>query len=282
MGMDMIRTAFFLRLLPSVLLALLASSSARAEVVANLYRGEAIVTGQDNLPERERGIREALIGALVKASGDAAVASDPRLPALLAHASDAVQALDYEDRLAKKKLMDEQGTRERSFLLRVDFRPEDVDRMLAQLGLRPWPADRPKLLVLLSIHDLVGTYVLASDSARGSGQREALADSARRLGVPVVLPSEEMLSESGATASAPQGDVAGGPADATEQLRLTTSADGVLTGVMVITPEGVWGTQWRLATGNRERSLTVPASSFDRSMREALSFAAAQLSAQPR
>ena len=42
------------------LIALRAITASAAEVLPDLYRGEAIITGQDNLEERQRGFRESL------------------------------------------------------------------------------------------------------------------------------------------------------------------------------------------------------------------------------
>ena len=97
---------------------------------------------------------------MIKVSGDARLAQHPGLPAILSEAQSYVVGFTYEDRLAKKKLMDEQGTRERSFLLRVDFDPTKLDDLLVQLGAKPWSGERPRVLVLMSIQDTVGRYLL--------------------------------------------------------------------------------------------------------------------------
>jgi hypothetical protein len=167
------------RVVCAVAIALAGLPAAAAEVVDGLYRGEAIVTGQDNPEERDRGVREALTEVLVKVSGDARVAADPRLPPILERAASAVSSLAYQDRLARKTLMDEQGTRERSFHLRIDFAPPAVDAALADLGARPWGTVRPKVLVLLAVRDLAGSYILMGDGERGYGQRESLRAVAR-------------------------------------------------------------------------------------------------------
>jgi hypothetical protein len=70
---------------------------------------------QENLEERQRGFRQALEEAIVKVTGASRLAEDPRLASALADAGGYVAGFEYEDRLAKKKLMDEQGTRERTF-----------------------------------------------------------------------------------------------------------------------------------------------------------------------
>lgn len=264
--------------MPILLLLLAASGFARAAVVADLYRGEAIVTGQENLEERQRGFREALAEAVVKVSGDARLAGDPRLAPALAEAGRFVARFTYEDRLAKKKLMDEQGTRERSYILRVEFDPVAVDALLVGLGARPWTADRPRLLVLLVVEDSVGVYLLGEDSARGWGQREALNDIARRRGLPVVLPRIADEDRSAGLA----GRAAGEGADAGTTARAAALYDvaAVLRGSMRMRPDGLWDTRWTLAMpGGGESSQTdaTEGTTFDRAIAAGLAGAARQL-----
>jgi hypothetical protein len=250
----------------AVLLGCLVLGVARADVVADLYRGEAIVTGQENLEERERGFREALVEAVVKVSGDAGLAADPRLAPALREPQRWVARFEYEDRLAKKKLMDEQGTRERSYVLRVDFDPAAVDRLLADLGSRPWAADRPRLLVLLVVRDSVGGYLVAEDSTRGWGQREALAAISRRRGVPVVLPRLDAARDAELTATDGQPPEEG----AVRQLAAEYAADAVLQGWMIMRADGQWDTGWTLQPGGARDSWRSDGTTFDRAIASGL------------
>lgn len=250
-----------------------APGPAHADVVAHLYRGEAIVTGQENLAERQRGFHEALAEALVKVSGNARLAADPRVQPALAEAQRYVAGFEYEDRLAKKKLMDEQGTRERSYILRVDFEPAAIDALLHDLGARPWPADRPRLLVLLVIEDSVGAYLLGTDSPRGWGQREALGDIARRRGVPAVLPTTEGDDPKAVTRSAVEAADAAGLA----QVAGIYGAAAVLRGTMRMRSDGLWDTRWLLALPAGGRPWQNEATTFDRAIGSGLAGAAEQL-----
>jgi hypothetical protein len=237
---------------------------AAAETVAGLYRGEAIVTGQENLEERRRGFREALQEVIVKVTGHSRLAEDRRLASALADAGDYVAAFEYEDRLAKKKLMDEQGTRERSWFLRVDFDPTKVDRLVAELGARPWGADRPRVLVLLGIRDTLGPYVLSSEGERGYGQRQALLSIAGRRGVPVVLPrtgADEALVDTESVAA---------DTEAIARRKVAYRADVVLLGTMTITPEGVWDTEWALLPGHEQHRWRIDGTTFDRAIADGI------------
>lgn len=238
-----------------------ARPAAASEVVDDLYRGEAIVTGRDNLEERDRGLREALTQVLVKVSGDPRLVKDPRLAPILDRAAAIASGLAYEDRLARKKLMDEQGTRERSFRLRVDFDPTRVDATLADLGARPWGAVRPTVLVLLAVRDPAGTYVLSGDGERGYGQRESLSSVARQRGLPVVLPQAGAVG----TGIPSYAAIAAADPSMLETMRRGYRADDVLSGTMTLTADGTWDTTWRLLGGGEE-AWRVDGTTFDRAL----------------
>lgn len=245
------------RILVVIVLALVSLCPARAEPVDGLYRGEAIVTGRDADEERTRGLREALTEVVVKLSGDARLTRHPHLPALLDQAPQLVERLSYEDRLAKKKLMDEQGTRQRSYRMTVEFRPDAVDRLLATLGVRPWPAERPLVLVLLAVQDLRGAYALSAEGERGWGQRQAFADIARRRGLPLVLPrmgpdDQAALERGGGIAA----------------LKQDYHAGAVLMGSMTMRPEGTWDTGWTLLRDGLPELWNVDDSTFDRAIQD--------------
>lgn len=247
--------------------------AAAAEVLTDLYRGEAIITGQDNLEERQRGFRESLTEVLIKVSGDARLGRDPRLDDVLAEARRYVVGFSYEDRLAKKKLMDEQGTRERSFLLRVDFDPAQVDDLLGPLGSKPWRGERPRVVVLLNIQDTIGRYVLATDSQRGYGQREALLSVSRRRGLPVVLPGQTPgEAQAALVASAGAVDPA---VDA--RLACELQADAMLQGEMVLTQDGYWNTDWQLHDHGSKRQWRIEQTTFDRAIAAGIEGSAATL-----
>ena len=66
-------------------LVLLIVGSARAEVVPELYHGEAIITGQDNLDERARGVRRVVVQPTQAVQSLRAVPPPP--PVLTGHVS---------------------------------------------------------------------------------------------------------------------------------------------------------------------------------------------------
>lgn len=250
------------RLILAWFLALTVLAPARAEVVPDLMRGEAIVTGRDNPDERARGIREALTQVLIKVCGDDRIAEHPRLPDLLAEAESHVAGFEYEDRKNGIQISDEQGTRDRSYFLRVEFRTEDVRGLLERLGHQPWHADRPRLLVVLSVADYVDQFVVGSEEVRGIGQRETLTTDAHRRGLVVVLPKMDNV-EVMALSHSEIAEVDGGALGA---LAASYTADAVLAGTMQIDGRGYWTTDWTLLADGMPEHWHVPDTTFDRAI----------------
>lgn len=215
-------------------IALLAAAPAGADA---LYRASAIVTGRDNLAERMRGTREALLVVLARVAADPGVATQP-LPADLERY---VLERRYNDRKAGVQISDEQGTRERSFILEAAFDPARVDALLRSLGRQPWKGERPALLVRLRVTDAMATYEVTRDSRRGWGQREAVLAAGAKAGLPVVLPPGR--------------------------------AEHVLSGEMRMTPAGYWRTEWRLGG----KSWTLAPATFDRAIENGIWTAARHL-----
>lgn len=235
----------------------------------SLYWGQVIVTGQDNLAERQRGIQDALRQVLVKLSGDAGIARDPALSSVLPTAADLVASFRYRDRLKGVQVMDEQGTRERSQWLIVDFDPSSVHRVLEALGRRPWLADRPRLLVLLVIKDAAGAYVVGTRTKRGFGQREAFRQAANDLGLSLVLP--QLVGTAG---TAPTFEVISGRTAGEHVPRRELGT--VLIGAMSTTATGKWRSDWVLLWRDTRVSWAVAETTFDRAIDAALAHSAAR------
>ncbi|GHD61852.1 hypothetical protein GCM10017083_49790 [Thalassobaculum fulvum] len=263
------------RLILVFFVLLAAVAPVRAEAVPDLMRGEAIVTGRDNPEERARGVRLALTQVLVKVCGDDRVAEHPQLPRHLANAEALVRQIEYEDRKKGVQISDEQGTRDRSYHLRVDFDPDQVHAILDALGFHSWRADRPRLLVVLSVSDDRGQFVVGTEAERGVGQRETLALDAHRRGLVLVIPKMDRV-EALALSHREVAEAHGGALGA---LAMSYEADAVLAGTMSMTGAGYWSTDWTLMADGMPERWHVPATTFDRAIAVGLGETARVLSA---
>ena len=179
--------AFVLAIVPLV-------SPARAnEATGTLYEAVNIVTGQQE-ETRVPGIRRCFLDVLQKVSGDQSLARDGKVDALADDASSFVAGYFYQDRLWKRPIHDEQGTRDRPYDLTVGFNRAKVDAALRALGREPWTMNRPRVAAFVAVRQGALTCLVSTDGPHGFGQADAFADAAAKVGVPVVVPSLAALT----------------------------------------------------------------------------------------
>ena len=263
-----------LRCLLTLILLATANVVGRSAAASDLYRATAFVTGEGEA-ERARGFALCLDEVLVKVSGDPGISRDRVLTRLEAEAAGFVAGFDYHDRMSGIPVHDEQGTRERPFDLTVTFDPGKIDAALRRLGRAPWREPRPRLAVLLGVRDATAAYVLAEDGTRGLGQREALAQTASRRGIPVALPRTTLLEAHRLTYAT----LAAAAPKRLDALARVSGGDAALGGTLVWTEARLgWTARWRLVWDGRERRWQVSGVSFDDAFRNAMDHAAAILS----
>lgn len=181
-----LRTVFLTMLLAlSLPTAVLAQSGLRTEGdvarASGTYEAEVPVRGQGEA-DRNGGLARALGEVLAKLSGDRGITSRPGVVQSLRNAKDYVESYDYKQ---------DQGTAASgapSFrtLLVARFRPDDVDAMVAALGLPVWPQPRPKPVLWLAIDDGSGPRLVSVQQANAV---RPVLDRAVERGYKLGLPS---------------------------------------------------------------------------------------------
>ncbi len=181
-----LRTLFLTMLLAlSLPTAALAQSGLRTEGdvarASGTYEAEVPVRGQGEA-DRNGGLARALGEVLAKLSGDRGITSRPGVVQALRNAKDYVESFDYKQ---------DQGTAASgapSFrtLLVARFRPDDVDAMVAALGLPVWPQPRPKPVLWLAIDDGSGPRLVSVQQANAV---RPVLDRAVERGYKLGLPS---------------------------------------------------------------------------------------------
>lgn len=237
-------------------------SAARAD--ESLYRAKTIVTGQLE-PNRRLGFAICLEDVLIKVSGAFQLAGDPRLAPSKARAGEFVTAFDYRDQKGGRPKNDEQGTRDRSFDLIVDYDSAKIDDLLATLGLKPWTA-RPMLGVAAEMVQGGRRVVVASSGGASDLQRQSLLAAADKRGLQVVLPPANTADQQPASGQlAPALTAAGAQAQLIGQLSWNDDALA-------------WDTQWQLDARGAAHRWTLRGTTFDDAFRRALGGAAQILS----
>ena len=157
------------------------SAGTIAAAASDLYRAQAVVTGQGEA-NRIIGFASCLEDVLIKVSGAERLAGDRRLAAYKSNAKSFVRAFSYHDQFSGKPKRDEQGTRDRPYDLTVDFEERKIDDILRTLDLKPWLSHRPRLAVFVEMKQGSKNYIVTADGAQSDLQRDALLAAADRRG----------------------------------------------------------------------------------------------------
>lgn len=254
------------RIVSALVLALIVSGVALAEEPGDLYRGRMIVTGIKD-DTRIPAVPVCFLDVLAKVSGDARLLRDPKAKEVAATATFHATEYSFRDRYALRQIHDEQGTRDRPYVMTVTFDPQRVEAALKTLGRKPWTTTRPNLALFLVINNSAKTYVLSGDGTFGQDQREALAAASWQVSMPVTLPSEADLVKEGLTADALAKIDPARLAPVTKGM----GADLSLIGSLVWKKGALgWVAEWKLFDGKKIHGWSIKDVSFDDAFRDAL------------
>ncbi|WP_136622063.1 MULTISPECIES: DUF2066 domain-containing protein [Mesorhizobium] len=267
----------FLRLalvLGGLLAICAANSLAQAAGIDDLYKSQTIVNGKYE-KNRQAGFMRCLDGVLVRVSGDQRLPAKPEMAALRDKAGSFVASFSYRDRMEGIPNHDDQGTYDRPHNLYCQYKPADIDPVLASLSSRPWLTERPPLAVFLATERGTQHFALDADDERGVLMRESFSNAAAPLAMQVAFPTAAQLSQAGLA------DQALRNAEMTklDTLAKKVGADQALSGSLVWSDKELgWIADWRLATAGKTYNWQVRGVSFDEAFRVAISGAAQILS----
>jgi uncharacterized protein len=253
---------------------LMCCTGTMATEAADLYRAQAIVTGQGET-NRIIGFASCLEDVIIKVSGAQKLAGDRRLAAYKSKAKGFVRAFSYHDQMSGTPTRDEQGTRDRPYDLIVDFDEKKIDDILKALGLKPWLSRRPVLGVFVEMQQGLKKYVVTDDADQSEFQRESLLAAASKRGMAIVLPSVAALAKLSI--------------NGVELRTMTTSTlasvaaqqggEIALVGRLVwVDRELGWSTQWQMDWQSRTHRWQVRGVTFDEAFRRGIGGAAQILS----
>ena len=178
----------------SLTAVLMCCTGTMATEAADLYRAQAMVTGQGEA-NRIIGFASCLEDVLIKVSGAQRLAGDRRLAAYKSKAKGFLRAFSYHDQMSGTPTRDEQGTRDRPYDLIVDFDEKKIDDILNALGVKPWLSRRPVLGVFVEMHQGLKKHMITADADQTELQRESLLEAAGKRGMTIVLPSVAALAK---------------------------------------------------------------------------------------
>jgi uncharacterized protein len=261
---------------------LLALPTVAAESTAELYRAQTIVTGTGEA-NRLIGFASCLEDALIKVSGQLRLSGDPRLAPYKADAAKLVRDFSYRDEKGGKPKNDEQGTRDRSFVLTVEFDEGAINGLLQKFGLTPWLSRRPVLGVFAELQPGARRFVVAADTKDTDLQRTALLAAAAMRGMQAVLPDAAALAAVGANDQPLAAIAPAKLADAAHQ----RGGEVLLIARLVWDDQSLkWNSDWQLDWQDsshqaKSQQWRLAAVTFDETFRQGIGTAAQILSQQP-
>jgi len=260
-----------------VLLAWLATD-AKAEDFLPLYQMQAVVTGTGE-KNRRLGFEECLRDAVVKVSGDQRLLKAPGLVAALADAASYVESFRYRDRLEGIPIHDEQGTHDRPHDLFCTLDRAKLDALLSVLGSRPWLAERPRLILFLSVENARQRFMLTRGGSESPYMRDSLLAAAEPLAMQVDAPDAKALEAGGIgfqTLSEARPEVLA-------SIAAQSGGDLPLVGSLVWSQEELgWIATWHLGSNGKRYDWQVRGVSFDDAFRNAMAGALQILSGNGR
>lgn len=147
---------------------------AGAETVPNLYQADVPVAEQ-SAAELRRAASAGLAEVLVRVSGRADAQRNPALAPALAGADRYLEQYRYERNPAAGSM---------PWLVRLNFAPDQSERLLRGAGLPVWGGNRPGVLALVVVDDGAGRNLVGDDSPVAA----ALREQARRRGLALHFP----------------------------------------------------------------------------------------------
>jgi hypothetical protein len=253
--------------LPSLLIAFLSvtitgPSAVQAADLKELYTSKAITTGTGE-ENRKLGFRDCLDRVLVRVSGDPRLPTRPEVEAFRARGGDFVQSFSYVDRLAGRPIHDEQGTYDRPHDLTCHYAPKVLDKLLENLGSRPWLGERPVLAVFLDVNRNGNQLRVVADDMRDMAMRDSFALASEQLAIKVAFPMRALASRLPAV-DLRSPDRLGGAARA-------AGGSMALSGAIVWSEADLgWVATWHLAHDGRIYDWTIRGVNFDEAFRVAL------------
>ena len=186
-------TILFLALCLPVSLVQAQSSGMRTEGdvagARSAYEAEVPVNSQSEA-DRNGALARALGAVLAKLSGDRSALARPGVAQALRSAKDMVESYDYR----QDQSVSASGAPSFRTMLVARFRQDDVDGLVAALGLPVWPQPRPKPVVWLAIDDGSGPRLVGvpqSNAARPLLDRAV--ERGFKLGLPAGGAAEQAL-----------------------------------------------------------------------------------------
>jgi hypothetical protein len=230
---------------------------ATALEVDDLYIADVLVA-DESASQLRAGARAGLLQVLVRVSGKTDIDDNPLIRASLRRPADYYYQFSYES--TDKKLMTADGEQE-ARILTLHFEPSAVARLLREAELPVWGSNRPLVILWVAVNEGADRRILGESDE--TELAEALAEQARRRGLPVMFPILD-LEDAARISSA---EVWGAFLDRIELASSRYQPDAILTARVQQEISGRWSGKWSFRTEDTWKSVDNVAFSPDQLVR---------------
>ena len=216
--------------LPSSLLAL---------TVENLYSADVYVTSQDD-NQLASGAEAGLLQVLIRVSGTNRVQENSLIKTALKNPHLYYNQYSFQSTDREFQIGDQIVP---ARILRLNFEPSAIARLLREGGFSVWGSNRPSVLLWLAINDDQDRRIISE--ADGSEVNEAINTMSRQRGLPILYPLldiEDRLSTA---------EVWGAFRGRIDQASVRYNPDCVLSGRVYQTETGQWAGNWSYRIDNK-------------------------------
>lgn len=247
-----------------LLLSVLMAPAAQSAEVSGLYDAVTPVAGV-GAAERNVAVRDAMGKVLVKVTGNRQVTSRKALAAELDNASRYLQQYRYQSLSAAQRSDQPQQQ------LLTSFDKNELDRLLRNLGLPVWSANRPTILIWLGDEQRAKRRLLTPDL--DSSVRAAVDRVAAARGLPLMLPLMDLEDQGQLQVADLWGDFENNIRAASRRY----APDLILTGRLIETAARSWRGDWRLYSADSQSHWSSAAATREELVTDALQQAADNL-----
>jgi hypothetical protein len=230
-----------LRKLIVCVLLCLPSTSILAVTVDDLYVGEVLVSEESDAQLKE-GAQAGLLQVLIRVAGSEGIQNSALVSNALRNPASYYYQYSYQS-TDRTMLVDGETIAAR--VLRLNFEPSAIARLLREAGYSVWSSNRPGLLVWIALSDGSGRRLMSEDD--GSDMRFALGDVAKQKGLPLLFPLLDL--EDAASLSA--AEVWGSFVDRIDGASVRYQPDAILSARVQRSGAGQWLGDWTYRIDDR-------------------------------
>lgn len=212
-----------------LMLVFVACNKAFAVKMDSLYQAEIPIPAQtDDL--KAQAITEGFLEVLIKLSGDPTITNNPVIKENLGRADYYVHELSYSPATTDSS----------QYHIRIQYDPDDVNRLLKRAGIAYWGATRPLILVWLVVKTPKYTQII-SNEIPGSIFK-SIRDQGRKYGIPLIFPMMDMADLSQVSPD----DVGNMNLSLLKEAAKRYSPDAILIGWLTQGDDGNYKSEWQL------------------------------------